>query len=159
MTSSSGYADYFKKVGSPGRRRPDRPEREMKIHSAFNLIGILAAAGATYLAWDLTGSIALPIFVFFATYSVVGRGLGDVVTDDKKVKRLLFFLLPVVIDSALIYLTYQWWGLMWLSVLIGVFVGGAIWAVVAVTGFADIQSEEEADNKQRMAQAMGTGSS
>lgn len=155
MSGSSQYADYFKKAGTPIRRRPDRDARDVKIHTVFNLIGILAGGGAVYLAWDLTGSIALAIFAFFASNYFVGRGIGDLVTDDKKVKRFFFFLMPIVIDSALIYLTYQWWDRMWLSVLIGVFVGAAIWAVVVVTAFADIQSEEEADNKERLAQAKG----
>jgi fatty acid desaturase len=155
MSDSNQYADYLKKAGTPIRRRPNRDARDVKIHTVFNLVGMLAGAGAAYLAWDLTGSIALPIFALFATSYFVGRGIGDLVTDDKKVKRFFFFLMPVVIDSALIYLTYQWWGLMWLAVLIGVFVGAAIWAVVVVTAFADIQAEEEADNKERIAQAKG----
>lgn len=156
MSDSSHYTDYFKRAGTPIRRSSNRDARDVKIHSVFNLLGILAGAAAAYLAWTMTDTIALPVFAFFATNYFVGRGLGDVVTDDKKAKRFVFFLMPVVIDSALIYLTYQWWGIMWLSVLIGFFVGAAIWAVVAVTAFSDIQSEEEADNKKRMAQAMGT---
>lgn len=156
MNDSTQYADYFKKAGTPIRRRPNRDARDVKIHTVFNLIGILAGAGAAYLAWAMTDTIALPIFVFFAANYFLGRGLGDVVTDDKKVKRFMFFLMPVVIDSALIYLTYQWWELMWLSVLIGVFVGAAVWAVAVVTAFADIQAEEEADNKERLAQAKGS---
>jgi hypothetical protein len=155
MNDSTQYADYFKKAGTPLRRRPNREARDVRIHTVFNLIGILAGAGAAYMAWDRTGSIALPIFAFFAASYFVGRGVGDVVTDDKKAKRFVFFLMPVVLDSALIYLTYQWWELMWLSVLIGVFVGAAIWAVVVVTAFADIQNEEQADSKKRMAEAMG----
>lgn len=156
MSDSTHYADYFKKAGTPIRRRPNREAREVKIHAVFNLIGMLAAAGAAYLAWDLSGSIALAIFVFFATNYFVGRGVGDLVTDDRKVKRFFFFALPVVIDSALIYLTYQWWDKMWLSVLIGVFVGAAVWAPTALIGFPDIQNEEQADTKKRMADAMGS---
>jgi hypothetical protein len=155
MSDSTHYSDYFKKVGTPIRRRPDREAREVKIHAVFNLIGVLSGAGAAYVAWDRAGSVALAIFAFFATNYFIGRGVGDLVTDDRKVKRFFFFALPVVIDSALIYLTYQWWGTMWLAVLVGFFVGTAIWAVVAVIGFADIQNEEQADTKKRMADAMG----
>jgi polyferredoxin len=156
MSDSTQYADYFKKAGTPIRRRPNREARDVKIHAVFNLIGILAGAGAAYLAWDLTGSIALPIFAFFAASYFVGRGIGDLVTDDKKVKRFFYFLFPVVIDSSLIYLTYQWWGIMWLSVLIGFFVGGAVWAPVALSAFSDIQNEEAADSKERMSQPMSS---
>jgi hypothetical protein len=155
MSDSTNYSDYFKKVGTPIRRRPNREARDVKVHTVFNLLGILAGAGAAYLAWDMTDTLSLPIFAFLAANYFVGRGLGDVVTDDKKVKRFTYFLAPVLIDSALIYLTYQWWGIMWLSVLVGFFVGAAVWAVVAVTAFADIQTEEEADSKERMTQAMG----
>jgi hypothetical protein len=156
MSDSTRYADYFKRAGTPLRRRPDREAREVRIHAVFSLIGVLAGAGGAYLAWDLAGSIALAVFVFFATNYFVGRGVGDVVTDDRKIKRFFFFLLPVVIDSALIYLTYQWWDRMWLSVLIGFLVGGSIWAVIAVTAFADIQNEEQVDTKKRMADALGS---
>jgi hypothetical protein len=155
MSDSTHYSDYFRKVGTPIRRRPDREARDIKIHAVFNLIGVLAGAGAGYLAWDLSGSIALAIFAFFATNYFVGRGIGDLVTDDQKVKRFFFFLLPVAIDSALIYPTYQWWDKMWLSVLIGIFVGAAVWAPISLTAFADIQNEEQADSKKRMADAMG----
>lgn len=156
MTDSTGYADYFKKAGTPIRRRPNREAREMRIHAVFNLIGILTGAGAAYLAWHWSGSVALAIFAFFATNYFVGRGVGDLVTDDRKVKRFFFFVLPVAIDSALIYLTYQWWDVMWLSVLIGFIVGAAVWAPVALTVFPDIQDEEQADTKKRMADAMGS---
>jgi hypothetical protein len=156
MSDSTRYADYFKKAGTPIRRRPNREAREVKIHAVFNLIGVLTGAGAAYLAWDRAGSIALSVFAFFATNYFVGRGIGDLVTDDKKVKRFFFFLLPVVIDSVLIYLTYQWWDTMWLAVLIGFLVGATVWAPLAVTAFADIQNEEQADTKKRMADAMGS---
>jgi Na+/melibiose symporter-like transporter len=156
MSDSSRYADYFKRAGTPIRRRPDREEHEIRVHAVFNLIGVLAGAGAAYLAWDRAGSVALAIFAFFAANYFVGRGLGDLVTDDRKVKRFFFFALPVVIDSCLIYLTQQWWDMMWLSVLVGVVVGAAVWALVAVTAFADIQSEEQADTKKRMAGSTGS---
>lgn len=155
MSDSSQYADYFKRAGTPIRRSPNRSPREVRIHAVFNLLGILAGAGAAYVAWDQVGSVALAIFAFFAANYFVGRGLGDVVTDDQKAKRFVFFLMPVAIDSALIYLTHQWWGLMWLSVLIGFFVGTAVWAVVTTMAFADIQAEEDADTKARMHEAMG----
>ncbi len=155
MSESTGYSDYFKKVGTPVRRRPDRDARVKKVHAVFNLLGILAGASAAYVAWDRVGSLALTIFAFFAANYLVGRGFGDVVTDDKKVKRFLFFVMPVLIDSGLIYLTYQWWDTMWLSVLIGFFAGGAIWAALSVIAFSDIQGEEDADNKERMAEALG----
>jgi hypothetical protein len=156
MTDSTRYADYFRKAGTPIRRRPNREAREMKIHAVFNLIGLLAGAGAAYVTWDRSGSIALAIFAFFATNYFVGRGVGDLVTDDKKVRRFFFFLLPVVIDSALIYLTFQWWGVMWLAVLAGFFVGTALWASIALMVFPDIQDEEQADTKKRMADARGS---
>lgn len=156
MTDSNSYADYFKRAGTPIRRRPDRDAREVKIHAVFNLIGVLSGAGAVYIAWDRTGSVALAIFAFFATNYFVGRGLGDLVTDERKIKRFFFFALPVAIDCALIYLAQQWWDRMWLSVLAGVVVGAAVWAPLAVMAFADIQDEEQADTKKRMADARGS---
>ena len=156
MSDSNRYADYFTRVGTPVRRRPDRDDREKKIHAVFGLIGVLAGAGAAYVAWDRADSVALAIFAFFAANYFVGRGVGDLVTDDQKVKRLFFFALPVIIDSALIYVTQQWWHTMWLSVLAGVLVGAAVWAPVAVILFADITAEEQADTQQRMADAKGS---
>ena len=155
MSDSNQYADYFKRAGTPIRRSPNRDARAVRIHAVFSLLGVLAGAGAAYLAWQQVGSVALTIFAFLAANYFVARGLGDVVTDDQKVKRFVFFLMPVLIDSALIYLTYQWWGLMWLAVLVGFLVGTVVWAVVASLAFADIQSEEDADTKKRMADAMG----
>lgn len=152
--SESGY---FTKIGGPLPRRADRTDRDKKMHAVFSLIGMLAGAGAAFVAWEMSETISLPIFAFFAVNYLVGRGVGDLVTDDNKTKRFFFFFLPVVIDSVILYLTYQWWGLMWLSVIIGFVIGAAVWAPVAVIAFADINAEEQRDTKERMEDAMGGG--
>jgi hypothetical protein len=152
--SDSGY---FTRMGGPPPRRADRTDRHKMVHAVFSLIGLLAGAGAAFVAWEMSETISLPIFAFFAVNYLVGRGVGDLVTDDKKIKRFAFFFLPVVIDSVLLYLTYQWWGLMWLAVIVGFVLGAAVWAPVAVLAFADINEEEQRDTKARMEDAVGGG--
>ena len=139
-----------------GRRSPHRHERDKRIHAIFNFIGLLLGIGAAWFAFDRTSSIALPIFVFVLVQYFVGRGIGDVVTDDKKVKRFVYFAMPVVFMSGIVFLTYQWWGLMWLATLLGFFVGGVLWALVAALAMPDIAGEEEQDNAERMEEARGS---
>jgi len=105
-------SQYFNKIDGSWQRRPERSNRDQQIHARFSLRGLVACGGAAYLAFAWSSSIPLLIFVFFATNYVVGRRLGDVVTDSKKVQRFLHFTLPVVVDS-LLYISYPWWSLMW----------------------------------------------
>lgn len=105
-------SQHFNKIDGSWQRRPDRSNRDQQMHAMFSLRGLVACGGAAYLAFDRSSSIPLLIFVFFATNYVVGRRLGDVVTDSKKVQRFLHFTLPVVVDS-LLYISYPWWSLMW----------------------------------------------
>jgi hypothetical protein len=152
---SNVSSEYYRKLGGGWQRQRDRSERDKKIHTVFNLVGLLAGGGAAYIAWDLSNTISLPIFAFFAANYFFGRGLGDLITDQQKVKRFFYFALPVAIDTGILYLTYQWWGLMWLSVLIGFFVGGALWGIAAGTMFADIHEQETEDNRRRVKEAVG----
>jgi hypothetical protein len=155
MTVNSS-SDYFTRFGTSLQRRPDRSEHDKKVHAVFNLFGLLAGAAAAYLAWAMSDTISLPIFVFFLTSYLVGRGLGDLVTDPDKVRRFFYFVLPAAIDCGLLYVAYLWWDRMWLAVLVGFFVGAMVWAPVAALFFADIHGQEAQDTMDRMKEAQGS---
>jgi hypothetical protein len=131
------------------RRPANRGDRDKKVHAAFGLLGFVAAMVGAFVAYDRTSSIALPIFVFFMTQFFVGRGLGDVVTDPHKVQRFVYFLLLPVLSSGIVWLSYQWWDLMWLSVILGLLIGPMVWTIVAMVAFSSIHLSEMKDTEER----------
>lgn len=132
-----------------GRRAPDRSERTKRVHAAFGFVGLLVAIAAAIFAYNETSSIALPIFVFIFVQAYIGRGLGDVATDPEKGKRFVYFTLQPVAAFGVLYLTYQWWGLMWLAAILGGVIGGALWALAGAVFFPKIQQEETEDTERR----------
>ena len=68
----------------------------------------------------------------------VGRGLGDVATDLHKVKRFIYFTILPVSSFAVLWLTYQWWGLMWLSAIIGFLVGIKAFTAAVLGGIGSL---------------------
>jgi uncharacterized membrane protein len=143
------YEDYFEQLGV--RKRPVRRDaRTRQIHAIFGALGLVAGLIGAFVAYDRTSSIALPIFVFYVVLNFVARGLGDVVTDAQKVRRLLYFGIPVVVMSGTLYLTYRWWGLMWLAALLGVFVGGLLSGLLTTLLFPRIAEEERIDTGERL---------
>jgi hypothetical protein len=143
------YDTYFQQIGL-GRRPTGRDPRTRRIHAIFGALGLLTGLVGGFIAYDRTSSIALPIFVFLVVTNFVSRGLGDVVTDPHKVPRLLFFGIPVVVMSGTLYLTYRWWGLMWLAALLGIVVGGLLASLITTLLFPRIAEEERIDTESRM---------
>jgi hypothetical protein len=147
-------ASYYTNRPSVGRL-PLLPRRRggEGVHTVFSLLGLLAGIGAGVFAYVETESIALPIFVFLMVNMFVARGLGDVVTDDHKLRRVVYFGLLPALCTGVLYLAYQWWELMWLAAIIGLFVGIVLWNLVVMLLFPAIHREELRDNEQRQDRA------
>jgi hypothetical protein len=137
--------------GTPLRRSPHRAKKVKQIHAGFNVVGIVAGIAAAFYAYRETESIALPIFMFFTVQTYIGRGLGDVVTDPHKVKRFVYFTLQPALMAGILYATYQWWGIMWLSAVLGFLLGLVLWQLLGIMLFPQIHSEELKDSQERMA--------
>lgn len=150
-------SNIFNDVGFPAgrkgtslRRSSQRAEDVKRVHAIFNLVGFVGGIAAAVFAYNQTSSIALPIFVFLVTNAYIGRGLGDVATDDQKVKRFVYFTLQPLLMAGVLYLTFVWWGTMWLSAILGFLVGLTLWQLVSLVVFTDIHTEELDDTKERM---------
>jgi hypothetical protein len=110
-------------------------------------VGAIAAGVYTYVA---TSEWALGVYVFVMVSYVVGRGLGDVLTEPHKVKRTLYFAIPVVTATAVLYLTHAWWGMWWLAALLGILVGAVIiGGILDAVLFPAIAKEEAEDTAER----------
>lgn len=140
---------------APLRRSPHRDKKVKQIHAAFNLVGVLAGVGAAIYAYRESKSIALVIFVFFTVQAYIGRGLGDVTTDSHKVKRFIYFTLQPVLMVGVVYVSYLWWGIMWLSVVLGFLLGLILWQLLGVLLFPRIHAEELQDSQDRMSSGGG----
>jgi hypothetical protein len=147
---SKPQATWSKAVGIQPRRSAQRDERVKRIHLWFTLAGLMAGVGAALLAWRQWDSIPLAIFAFFVANAYVGRGLGDVVTDQAKGRRLAYFTLQPLCQIGVLYGTYLLWEIWWLAAVLGFFVGLVLWSVLATVLFPSIHGEEVADSQRRL---------
>ncbi|MGZ8567596.1 MAG: hypothetical protein ACXWXS_11155, partial [Actinomycetota bacterium] len=113
----------------------------------------LVAVGGTIWAWVAEHSIALSIYVFCMLAFYVGRGLGDVVTDRSKVRRLVYFSLYPFFGTAILIGAYRLWEIWWLAVVLGFLGGVIVWALLGAWWFPDIEAEENADTDTRYREA------
>jgi len=129
--------------------QPD-PVRTHRIRRVFSALGLLTAGSGALLAWYLSRSIALAIFVFFMANHVVARGIADVVRDPQKIQRALYFSVQPISSTAILVLAWRQWDVPWLAVFAG-FVGGAmLMEVVGSAFFKKIHIEENRDTDERM---------
>jgi hypothetical protein len=119
------------------------------VQGVFGVIGLVAAIAGGWYAWTQSHSIWLVAYVAFLTMWVIARGFADIVTDPQKVKRAIFFLLGPALSVGTTYLTYQLWGLMWLSTLLGFFIALPIGMAITRAMFPRIALEEDRDTEAR----------
>ena len=131
-------------------RKEELKSRIRKIRAVFSIIGIAAAIGAGIYAYTRVGSWALAIFTFFWVQFVVVRAIPDLITDPNKIKRFIFFALHPAIAVGLLYITYRWWEMWWLSALIGFFVGLVLARVIGAVIMPQVFLEETRDDEERV---------
>jgi hypothetical protein len=120
------------------------------IKALLLVVGFFGAIAAGIYTYTATSEWALAIFVFVMVSYLVGRGLGDVLTEPHKVKRTIYFAIPAVAATAVLYVTQAWWGTWWLAVLLGLVVGAVIiGGVLDVVLFPGITREEAQDTAER----------
>jgi hypothetical protein len=127
------------------------------LRRTLSLLALLTGVAGGIWAWAVERSIALSIYVFYMLFVFVGRGLGDVVTDPKKVRRFLYFSLNPVFGTAILVGTYRLWGMWWLSAILGVLGGAVAWALLGTWWFPAVNREEEADTESRRRGRRGGG--
>ena len=129
--------------------QPD-PAQAHRIRRIFSALGLLTAGSGALLAWYLSRSIALAIFVFLMANLIVARGMADVATDPQKIQRVLYFSVQPIGSTAILVLIWRQWDVPWLAALAG-FVGGAILTeVVGSAFFKEVHREENRDTDERM---------
>jgi hypothetical protein len=131
-------------TGSTRRRSSVERVRERLgcLGTAIGLVGGISAGTAN-------GSVALGIYVFLMTFYVFARAIADVVNEPKKLRRAAYFALQPIGSVAVLVLTNWWWHVLWLSAVLGLFLGTGLGTLLGKAIFPDIDAEEEADTKQR----------
>lgn len=122
------------------------------VHVVFGWLGIVGGLLAAWYAHDRTSSWLFAVFVLLVTLNVVGRGVGDVITDPNKGRRALFFGMPAVVAAIVVAGTYRLWEIWWLTTVLGA-VGYLIGAGAMVAAFPRIAEDEQADTRRRSAAA------
>ncbi len=131
-------------------RKEELKTRIRKIRAIFSIIGFLSAIGAGIFAYTRIGSWALAIFTYLLVQFIVARAIPDLITDPNKTKRIIFFALHPIIAVGLLYITYQWWEMWWLSALIGYLIGIFLARIIGGIIFPRVAVEESRDDHDRM---------
>jgi hypothetical protein len=76
--------------------------------------------------------------------------IPDLITDPNKIKRFFFFALHPALGVLILIFTYQWWGMWWLSALLGYLGGMLIGRLLASLIFPKIAREETIDERRRL---------
>lgn len=121
----------------------------MGVRAVFGLLGLAGGIYAGWTAYDRTGSIVLAIYVGLLLANYIGRGIGDIITDPQKVRRFLFFTLPVLFAAGGLAGAYALWGIWWVAVIVS-FVAYFVGSFVVIVLFPRIALEEDADSRSRM---------
>ena len=140
-----------------------RPQTTPKLGSGAKavkaLLGIVGFVGGIFAGiymYRRSSSWALAIYAFMFVSYVVGRALGDILVEPQRVKRTLYFAIPVLTATGVLYITHRWWNMWWLAVVLGVLVGGLIiGGVLATVLFPGIAKEEAKDSTERTKRSFG----
>jgi hypothetical protein len=151
-TSDQVLADSLLRVvlgagGTPGEQR--KRERATRLQAIFGIVAVAVGAAAAWFAYRESSSWALAGYVFLVGVYLVARGLPDLITDDQKVRRLLYFVTMPVAATGVLVLTHMWWDRWWLSVLLALTVGLLLGAVLSFLLFPRIAEEEAEDDRRR----------
>ena len=129
---------------------PAQPGEAPPLQHAFAALGLVAGVAAAVAAYQLVDdSWWLAAFAFLLANYVVGRALGDLVTDPQKGRRAVYFLLQPVVMVAIVYFAHQAWDRWWLAVLLGLAGGGLLGGAFAANLLPGIHREELADTRTR----------
>jgi hypothetical protein len=131
-------------------RKDELKGRIRKIRAVFSIIGFAAAIGAGIYIYRRIDSWAVAIFTYLWMQFVVARAVPDLITDPNKIRRFIFFALHPAIAVGLLYITYRWWEMWWLSALIGYFGGIFLARLIGGIILPRVALEEARDDQERM---------
>jgi len=121
-------------------RAAKRMERATKMLAPTGVI--LGLAGAAIIYWQ-SSSLWLGVFGLIMVSRFVMIGVPKIIFHKRRIVRTIFYLLWPLGGTAILYFTFQWWEIMWLSVLLGVVVGGIFSVLVSVVFFRRIVLEDQ----------------
>jgi hypothetical protein len=155
-TTDKYGARYGGGITAPFKRpQRDVDERTKTLRALFGFLSLVAAIGGGIYAYIEADTVWLGLFVAGGLLHIVGRAIPDVITDDKKMRRSLYFLLLPALATAGLYLAYQAWDKWWLAFVVGVVGGGLVNAILAPILFPGIHREESQDSAKRFEEAIG----
>ena len=106
-------------------------------------IGLILAVGASVWLYFVYKSIWLSLFVFIMVSRFLLGSFPKILHHSRKVYRTLFYMLWPAGGTLVLYLTYQWWGKMWLSALLGLILGMVISVLVGAVFFREVATEDQ----------------
>jgi hypothetical protein len=128
--------------GVPWQRLAPTP-----VHFVLGVMGFVVGIVAAIYSYKLLPSAWLALFVFAQAVYLVGRGLPDVIIKSLRLQRAIYYLLLPVFCSAILYIMYQPWGVMWVAVIVGLVAGSVLHWVVARLFLPDVARKEHPPEK------------
>lgn len=87
------------------------PKDQRNIQAAFGVGSVAFGAIAGLVAYRMSTSWALAVFVFLIGQYVVGRAVCDLITDPDRLRWALYFAILPVVAIGLLFGAYQIWGM------------------------------------------------
>jgi hypothetical protein len=112
------------------------------LHLAFVPLGLAAGAGGALYAYGLRPDVWLAFFVFAMVTYTLGWGTAEVLARPHRLQRALYFALEPALSAAVLYAASRAGAEMWLAVLLGFFVGGALHTILGWALFPRVTAEE-----------------
>ena len=121
------------------------------VENIVNWTGVaLGVASAIYIYLTYS-SFWLAFFVFICVAKFFGGELPHVIYHKKRLRRILYYLTFPLFATVILYFTYQWWGKMWLSVLLGLVIGFIL--NVLISGLFNIKEIYTEDQQKLRAES------
>lgn len=134
-------------MATPRPESTNRLRRTERILSPVGWVLALATAALTY--WK-TDSFWLALFGLVMVSRFVIGGVPKIIYHSRRLSRTLFYLLWPAGGALILYYVYQWSGMMWLGVILGL-AGGVLFSTIVGFFFFRHIVGEEAQREEKVA--------
>lgn len=121
---------------------PPMATRSPALRTTFGLLSLAAAVGGGIVAYAVSGSIFLGLFVAVVALYLVAVAIAELVTGPHRLVRALYYLPLPALAVGLLAGSYALWGKWWLSVLIALLAAPLLDALIVSAPLTRVYGED-----------------